>query len=390
MRYLLPLLIFSLLFLQADQTFAQAYPAVWKKFIVRTIATHPKGKDSSLSQILLKLALTKKFTAYSTFDESFSQKLIPEQFSLDGCNPDTVAIIDPTTGKKVIKLKSHEVAPNHLRKLAFLEEWIFCPSTGKTEIQILAVGPVRDIYGDENDYRGELVLFWTRFYEAIKIIERYDSLHPDDNIASQILNSYFSPYKNEKAMRDKSTIVQVSAIRTVKISDYNFERHQLVDYSENNSLAELISNEIKAGKLTGYSRIAPKAESLTMTDIEHLFAPAIIDSYLESECPPPCQGEMMYVKRNIEFDQVTTYSIAERYSFNWATGKTTINVIAIAPMVKPLSAKSEAQMEPIFWAFFSTIKDAVAQYEQYSPNNSLLLQIYKSYFQSDQSPVLTR
>jgi hypothetical protein len=204
MKSLYITIFISALLLSASTIHAQtAAPISWKKRVARTIDMSEKedtarhklrnmGSDSLLVQMMVSAVQTGKLSAYNTWDALFSTKIsqaeLKERFA---SKIDTIIVVDPITGKEQIKLRKTDVNFEQLQKVRILEDWTYYPTSGTTQIQIIGVGPVQDVYGDAGDYRGQQIIFWLKYNEAKTIIDRYEQYHPGNTLSGHIWSDYF-------------------------------------------------------------------------------------------------------------------------------------------------------------------------------------------------------
>ena len=133
-----------------------------------------------------------KLTAYATYDNDFTTKLTAEGLKeITKTKTDTVIITDPVAGKEEMKIVHMDFNYNAIHKYRVLEEWTFNPNTGKTDIQITGIAPVRDIYGTDGTFRGVQAMFWVHFNDIHSILARYEQYHPDNTIAMHVWDDYF-------------------------------------------------------------------------------------------------------------------------------------------------------------------------------------------------------
>lgn len=194
---------------------AQTNADVWHKRVIREIdvlnpgAAMPAGQknspiDSNLMQLLVPPIKSGQLATYKTFDCNFAQKLTLFEINDSGvvCHgEDSVEVVDPVTNieKRTYVDRSPHLERIHLYRV--LEEWVFNPHTGKSELQIIGIAPARDLYSDDGIYRGTLSMFWVKYNDVIEILARYDRLHPTKTFANLIWDDYF--YKDEKSAESK-------------------------------------------------------------------------------------------------------------------------------------------------------------------------------------------
>ena len=109
--------------------------------------------------------------------------------------PDSITMDDPITGKHITKIFKPDVPYDLMYMYRVLEEWKFDRATGKTNIQIVAIAPMMDIYGDEGTFHGRRTQYWVKYNEVREILERYEHSHPDTNLSLAVWKDYFSETK---------------------------------------------------------------------------------------------------------------------------------------------------------------------------------------------------
>jgi hypothetical protein len=195
----------AILLFACNTSFAQkaGSAAVWKKQVYRVLDMKEKedpkehhlkeaSNDTTMLEMMVNAIRAGKITAYSNFDHSFTTKLTAAQVTeMIIPKPDTQVIVDPITGKEATRIIRHEFDYSVVNKYRLLEDWTFNPMTGKTDIQITGICPVKEIYGDNGDFRGLQAIFWLKYPDAANIIARYEQYHPNNTITAKIWNDYF-------------------------------------------------------------------------------------------------------------------------------------------------------------------------------------------------------
>jgi hypothetical protein len=175
---------------------------VWKKQVERIVEIPPAepgthhlkdaGWDNNLLTMLINAIQSGKVTAYSNWDNRFSEVLTREKMHSLFAN-DTVEeeVEDPVSGqeRKVYRVK--EFHPENIKKFRTLEDWTFNPGTGHTDIQIVGISPVNEIYGDDGSFRGVQAIFWVKFNDIKSILEQDAQYHPKTSLVSRIWDDYF-------------------------------------------------------------------------------------------------------------------------------------------------------------------------------------------------------
>ena len=141
---------------------------VWKRTVSRIIDAPQQNsgskEDTIFAEMIIRAVRAGKTPAYSAFDAHFSHRLTMSEILGTDVSPiDTQFITDPKTGKDTFLTPSgFQFNFTTIKKYRILEDWIFDPHTGKTDIQINGIAPMLDVYGDDGVYRGSRAMFWLR------------------------------------------------------------------------------------------------------------------------------------------------------------------------------------------------------------------------------------
>ena len=177
---------------------------VWKKQIARVIDMGAKNdigsqrisdvsSENSLMDMFVNLIRGNKIIAYTNSDHNFTTKLtVAELNRILAGKKDTVLTVDPVTGKTTTKVTQKDVNLDAIHKFKILEEWSCFPATGKTEIQIIGLAPLKDVVADDGTVHGVQPLFWLRFNDISAILVRYQQYHPNNTLAGHVWDDYFN------------------------------------------------------------------------------------------------------------------------------------------------------------------------------------------------------
>jgi len=148
--------------------------------------------DATLMEVIAHAVKKGQLTAYNTYDHNFTAKMMSKQLKeiIEG-HTDTQMVVDPTTNEEKLVIVHHDFNQASVHKYRLLEEWTYDPKTGKTEIRIKGIAPIRDVLGDDGVLRGVQAMFWLRYADARQVLSQYDQLHPTEPFASLIADDYF-------------------------------------------------------------------------------------------------------------------------------------------------------------------------------------------------------
>jgi len=177
---------------------------LWKKTVWREIDALEKqnigfryqGDENTgggmFIEILIDAIKRGKITAYSAFDDRFTAKLSREQLMEQLTpKPDTQEVDDPVTGTTVRKIIQKDFKPETITSYTIKENWIFDRNQGKMVVRIIGIAPKKDVFGDNNDYRGKQTMFWLNYAEIRPILASYEVFNPQNDIARFTWDEFF-------------------------------------------------------------------------------------------------------------------------------------------------------------------------------------------------------
>ncbi len=100
--------------------------------------------------------------AYDYYEKT---KLNPEQIKAMFYPTDTIYVMDPETYEEKVKVVKNEMDLTKVTKFRIKQDWYFDEKNIKMYSNIKAIAPVRTVYDDSGNYRGDLPLFWVMFEE---------------------------------------------------------------------------------------------------------------------------------------------------------------------------------------------------------------------------------
>ncbi len=360
---------------------------IWHKRVARVIdiASNESNKkhhhkdgisDKTLLELLVAQARVGKLNVYSNSDNNFNNQItIPEITKIFGVEVDTLTEAYPKTEAGYFEKRNFDFSSIH--KYRLLEEWTFDPHTGRTEIQITGIAPIREIYDEGGAFRGVQAMFWVKYNDARSIIARYEQYNPGNTIAGHIWRDYFS---------NDSTTGEVWKKKATRLVDFAQKddniSHHLTDASEDTSIYKVISAAIKSGKLNAY----PCDNNSLTTKLSYNSLQKIItfmDTFTVVD--PVANVETLEIRHeNIEINK---YKILEEWSFDMNSGKTHIQIKGIGPLMEIFCGNCyRIGNKPLFWLRYNDIHNIIAKYEQYNPDNTLAGHIWHDYFLGDVKP----
>lgn len=162
--------------------------------------------------------------------------------------------------------------------------------------------------------------------------------------------------------------------------------HHLRQANGNPTLIELIVDAIKAGKLTAYSGWDNQfTTKLSIADVNQMTAGrtdtvVVVDPLTGNEITK-------VVTRDFDPDMFHYYRILEDWAFNTVAGKTTVQIVGVAPCQDVINEDGTFRgRKSFFWVKFADIQAILAHYAQLNPTKPFPVYIWNDYFLSDIKP----
>jgi gliding motility associated protien GldN len=178
---------------------------LWKKRVWREIDTREKqnlgfryqGDENTgggmFIEILVDGIKRGYITAYSALDgDRFTTELSKEQLMEQLTpKPDTLTFDDPVTGQPVTKIIKKDFKPEDITKFRIKEDWMFDRNEGKMIVRIVGIAPVKDVYGENGDYRGQQAMFWLYYPDIRNTLAKYEVFNPNNEIDRYTWDEFF-------------------------------------------------------------------------------------------------------------------------------------------------------------------------------------------------------
>jgi len=212
----LPLTVLGLFFFvksSYSENKIKAGGADWRKEVSRVIDIRDKqdsvfhrlrdvSPDATLLEMLVKDIRAGKITAYTNRDCYFTTKLTMEALNeMLPCHMEPYIVTEPGTGKEITKFAKNDFDYTTIHRYRILEEWTYNPATGKTEIAITGIAPIRNIYGSDGLFHGYQAMFYLRYNDVKHIIARYELYHPNNTFMGHVWDDYFNS-DEEKPLKE--------------------------------------------------------------------------------------------------------------------------------------------------------------------------------------------
>lgn len=143
-------------------------------------------------------------------DDAFLEPITFQDLSARLNNSDTIEVLDPDTYEYVQTVVQNDFDPSSIQKFRLKEDWIFDEETSTMICRIIGIAPIRDVIDDNDNYRGQEVLFWVHYPSIRQNLVRFAAYNPfndndimtwEDIFEMRLFSSYVMKESNAKNER---------------------------------------------------------------------------------------------------------------------------------------------------------------------------------------------
>lgn len=190
---------------------------MWQKRVWRVIDTREKLNlpfaypEEPLIGIFMDLVNSGEVTVYT--DEDFTTAFTKEDLASQIGGADSVLVFDFDTGAEIWNVVSNDFNPEEVQQFRLKEDWVFDEESSTMVVRIIGIAPVRDIYDDNGNFRGQNALFWAYYPEMRRYLTNYEAFNPFNDAQRNSWEDIFE-------MREfASFIIKESNSRDLRIQD---------------------------------------------------------------------------------------------------------------------------------------------------------------------------
>lgn len=123
---------------------------------------------------------------------------------------DTIEVLNPDTYEYEVTIVQNEFNPTSIKKFRLKEDWIFDEETSTMICRIIGIAPIRDVVDDNDNYRGQEVLFWAHYPSIREKLVKHAAFNPfndndimtwEDIFEMRLFSSYVMQESNPKNER---------------------------------------------------------------------------------------------------------------------------------------------------------------------------------------------
>ena len=147
---------------------------------------------------------------------------------------------------------------------------------------------------------------------------------------------------------------------------------------------EILIDAIKKGKIPAYKNFDDRfTTSMTKEDILESVAGKVDTQVVED--PVTGTQQIKVINRDFDPTTITKYRIKEDWIFDRNQGQMVVRIVGIAP-VKDIygDAGDFRGSQAMFWLYYPSIRELLAQYEVFNPQNDVMRYTWDEFFESRQ------
>jgi gliding motility associated protien GldN len=143
---------------------------------------------------------------------------------------------------------------------------------------------------------------------------------------------------------------------------------------------EILMNAIKTGKVQAFNE---DNFTSTMTKDQLLEKLEGRMDTIPSVDPITQETTYVYRRKGVILDQITKFRIKEDWIFDRNLGRMVVRILGIAPLKDEYTDENVFKFTiPLFWIYYPNIRETLAQYEVYNPENDVARINWDTYFEN--------
>jgi len=154
------------------------------------------------------------------------------------------------------------------------------------------------------------------------------------------------------------------------------------EYTGGGYFIEIILDAVKKGKIKAYSNMDDRfTNALSKDQILEMMIGKPDTTMVEN--PITGEMEMRISSREFNPDVVTKYRIKEDWVFDRNLGRMVGRIVGVAPIQDRYNDDGTFRAsQPVFWLYYPEIREMLAQYEVFNPENDVARMTWDDYFES--------
>ncbi len=156
------------------------------------------------------------------------------------------------------------------------------------------------------------------------------------------------------------------------------------EYTGGGYFIEILMDAVKKGKIKAYS--AFNDDRFTTALSKEQIMESLVGTADTNYVTDPITGETKISITNRDFDPdvVIKYRIKEDWIMDRNTGRMVVRIIGLAPVRNVMDQNTGLSRgtQPMFWLYFPEIRETIAQYEVFNPENDVARMNWDEFFEN--------
>ncbi len=194
-------------------------------------------------------------------------------------------------------------------------------------------------------------------------------------------------YVNNASAKPEGEVWKKQVARVIDMADNSDSKvHHLKQQNQDSSLVDIIISAVKNNKFAAYSsNDLSNSSKISATKFISIISP--MADTVTSKDPVTGKEKMMIITKDLNTDAIHRYRVIENWTFNTVTGKTDIEIVAVAPIQEILSETGVfVGIKAMFWVRYSDLEKAYSQSRKNQPLISFANYIWEDYFFNETKP----
>ena len=356
---------------------------VWKRRVSRLIDTRytldEKGNllknefgDTMLAKLLVDAVMKKQIKAYEYYDSRFEDKIDLSQ-------------LNKTIHPELDTLdKSDYHSPfTYSAFFRIIEDWVYYPLKRETEIHIIGIDPMHDLYGAGGIYRGHTGTLNVKWTDFLDIYHKYCTAYPENTFLKSLFDDNFKYpglYPDTQSIQSplSGEVWRKIALRDIEVRDTDYwENPHFYDAGDNNNLFGELLDSIQKKKLNVYSDFGERFSHKLLSNEVGFGADVDTEEVIN---PVTGEKELKVTTHDFDPEWFHKYTVLESWSFDPPKGKAKVKILGIEPRLDKTGLRF-IRYDNLYWVRYEDILSILQHLDEYHPLNNLSTALWRSYFQ---------
>jgi len=179
---------------------------IWRTMDLKEKINHPfyfptesHGSMNSLFSVIRNHIKASELTVYDAIDDEFTIELTRTAAQTIGDQSEIIYIEDELTGELIGKEIPNPLYSGDVMRFRIKEDWFFDRQRSVMDVRIIGICPVIEVKDSNDDYKGELPMYWVYFPEVRPMLARQRTINrwndaEQRNYDDLFVKRFFSSY----------------------------------------------------------------------------------------------------------------------------------------------------------------------------------------------------